>query len=246
VPGLWGKEKQAEWYHHGGGNQKQAEWYLNGGGKQKLAEWYHHGGGKEKKADCKQEWYHKKGGKEKQAVYKHARYHEKGGKEKQAVSDKADYHSEEGVLSRKNKKKEAADAIIAANEGRGYQGLGSPTKNGSYKIQFTNFLNEKKGVAIVLTVADVDAAALVFAKIHEVRAQLLGEAYRNDKKYKKALAQSGHNGTTYGELGSDAAKQVLLYAAQVLERKLPAGKYEGGWYTGWCTALAEARHRGSQ
>jgi hypothetical protein len=91
----------------------------------------------------------------------------------------------------------------------------------------------------LVTVADVDGAALVFAKIHEVRAQLLGEAYHNDTKYKKTLAQIGHNGSTYGELGSDAAKQVL-------ERKLPAGKYEGGWYTGWCTALAEVAHRGSQ
>jgi hypothetical protein len=62
----------------------------------------------------------------------------------------------------------------------------------------------------------------------------------------KTLAQIGHNGSTYGELGSDAAKQVLLYAVQVLENKLPAGKYEGGWCTGWCAApFVEVVHRGS-
>jgi hypothetical protein len=67
-----------------------------------------------------------------------------------------------------------------------------------------------------------------------VRAQLLGEAYHNTNTYKKTLKQIAHNGSTYGKLGSDAVKQVLLYAAGVLEKKLSAGKYKGGWYTGWC------------
>jgi hypothetical protein len=130
---------------------------------------------------------------------------------------------------------------LTAIEGRGYQGLSSPTRSGSYKIEYRDFLKENKGVkaglTIVLTVADVDGAALVFAKIHEVRAQLLGEAYHNDKKYKKTLEQIGHNGSSYRVLGSDAAKQVLMYAAQVLEEKLPADKYKGGWYTGWCAEV---------
>jgi hypothetical protein len=69
-------------------------------------------------------------------------------------------------------------------------------------------------------------------KIHEVRAQLLGEALIKTNKYKKTLKQIGHNGSTYGKLGSDAAAQVLMLAAQVLKEKLPADKYKAGWCTG--------------
>jgi hypothetical protein len=62
-----------------------------------------------------------------------------------------------------------------------------------------------------------------------VRAQLLGEAYHNDSRYKNTLEQIGHNGSTYGELGSDAAKQVLRCwcMRRRLEEKLPAGNYDG-------------------
>jgi hypothetical protein len=155
--------------------------YHHGGGKEKRADRYHHGGGKEKKAGSPNEWYLEN--KEEQ--------HEK-------------YHSKEGITSRNEKKAAAIDDIAAANGGKGYRGLGTPTNSGSYKIIYNNFLQEKAGFELVLTIKDVDGAALVFAKLHEVRAQLLGEAYQSETMYKKRLEETAHNGSSYGELGAAA------------------------------------------
>jgi hypothetical protein len=112
-------------------------------------------------------------------------------------------------------------------------GLGTPTIAGSYKIQYHNFLQEKAGFTFVLTTKDVDGAALVFAKLHAVRAQLLGETYQSDSMYKQRVEDTVHNGTSYGGLGSDAAKKVLQQTAKALKDKLPAGKHKAEWLAGW-------------
>jgi hypothetical protein len=191
--------------------------------KRRAYEWYHEKGGKEKM----HEWYHEKGGKEKKAVSNHE-YHEKNKLQRKAARD-----SEEGVKLRNEKKAAAVAAMAAANGGKGYTGLGNPTSSGSYKIQYHNFLQEKAGFNFALTIKDVDGAALAFAKLHEVRAQLLGETYQSDSMYKQRVEDTAYNGSSYGGLGPDAAKEVLQQTAKALKGKLPAGKCRAEWLTGW-------------
>jgi hypothetical protein len=84
--------------------------YRGSYGQAKYDERYLNGGGKEKRT----EYYFNGGGKKKQSEY---------------------YFSEEGVKYRNEKKKAAIDAAAAANGGKGYKGLGTPSKSGSYRIQ---------------------------------------------------------------------------------------------------------------
>jgi hypothetical protein len=58
--------------------------------------------------------------------------------------------------------------------------------------------------------------------------------------YKQRVEDTAHNGRSYGKLGSDAAKKLLLKTAKALENKLPAGMYKTAWLTGW---LMECRGR---
>jgi hypothetical protein len=62
---------------------------------------------------------------------------------------------------------------------------------------------------------------------------LLGETYQRKSMYKQRVEDTAHNGSSYGELGPDAAKKVLQQTAKALKDKLPAGKYMAEWLTGW-------------
>jgi hypothetical protein len=155
----------------------------------------------------------------------------------------AAYDTKKSVKLRKEKKEAAIAAAAAANGGKGYKGLEITNISGSYKLQYTNFLQEKGGFELAVTIKDVDGAALVFAKPHEVRVQLLGEVYQSDLMYKRRLEDTVHNGSSYGELGSDAAnKKVRLQTAKALKNKLPAGKYKTEWLTGWLAEWEEEVH----
>jgi hypothetical protein len=61
---------------------------------------------------------------------------------------------------------------------------------------------------MALATKDADGAALAFARPHKVRAQLLGGTYQSDSMYKQGVEGTVHNGSSYGELGSDAAKKA--------------------------------------